>query len=227
MDERKSMLIVILIIVLVIMVVVIGYVYINNSNVQFKTIYLSNATTIEVPVSDESKFFSDDVGIKYYQDPKHGVSIISFNSQEEPSLAGASSAAAQFAAQKGSSTPTVEDGVPVYYNSQTGMYCIQIGNNTTHDNIMIVCKDKDMALKIYHSIKFAISSINKDTGSSAPTPSNTSQTDNHSDDYYYDDYDYDDYDDYDYVSSSDSGGSGSGGSGSGHSSSPNVETTTG
>lgn len=224
MERSKKIIIVLLLIVLAILLFIVANAYFNQ-NVEYQSIYLSNATTIDVPVSDEAEFVSDDLGIKYYQDPKYDVSIISWNSQEELSIRGAADVAAQFEKQKGGNTPTIEDGVPIYYNSESGMYCIEAGNDTTHDNILIMCKDKDMALKIYHSIKFGISSINKDAGGSSINPPqlNTSETDDESDDSYYDDYD----------SYDDSGGSSNNrpktnpSTPSTDDSSPDVETTTG
>lgn len=201
MDKNKKIIIALLLVILAILLAFVAYGFITNSNVQFRSIYVSNATTIDVPASDEAQFVSDDLGIKYYQDPKYDVSIISWNSQEELSITGAVDVATQFEMQKGGSTPTIENGVPVYYNSATGMYCIETGNDTTHDNILIMCKDKDMALKIYYSIKYGVSSINKDNGAMTPTPVNTTNISDDESGYSYDDYDYDYgyyYDDYDY-----------------------------
>ena len=221
-DRNKKIIIVILLIILVILVLFVGYAWLNK-NVEYRTIYLSNATTIEVPASDEANFVEDDLGIKYYQDPKYDVSIISWNSQEELSITGAVDVSAQFEKQKGGNTPTVEDGVPIYYNPDTGMFCIETGNDTTHDNILIMCKDKDIALKMYHSIKYGVSSINNDDGPTlTPTPTNTSQIDD-SEDLDYDDYDYNDYDYDDDHSNSNHNNN----PGTSDDSNPNVETTTG
>ena len=75
------------------------------------------------------------------------------------SITGAVDVTAQFEKQKGGNTPEIVDGVPVFYNKETGYYCIETGNDTTHDNILIMCKNKDIALKMYHSIKYGVSEV--------------------------------------------------------------------
>lgn len=173
--DNKHIIIIGLVAVLFIVGGFISYNLITGNNIEYQTIALSNATTIEVPVSDKASFFSDDLGIKYYQDEKHGVQVISWNSQEELSLTGAVDVAAQFEKQKGGSTPTMEDGVAVYQNKESGYYIIEAKNETTHDNVMIMAKDKNVALHMFKSIRFGVSDISKlaDVNISAPDAGNS------------------------------------------------------
>lgn len=44
------------------------------------------------------------------------------------------------------------DIIKVHYNGK--LFCIPLSNNTTHDNILIICKDKDMAVHMAQSVKY-------------------------------------------------------------------------
>ena len=143
----------------IILVGLVAYMVFNQPDVEYQTIAISNGTTIEVPVSNQANTFKDNLGIFYYQDPKYDVNITSWNSQEELSIMGAVDISSKIELQKGGATPSIENGVPIYYNKNTDSYCIEVGNNTTHDNILIVCKDKDTLIRIYSSIKFGVSDV--------------------------------------------------------------------
>ena len=157
--ELNKIIIALISVIIILLLCFIGFTLYNQYNIEYETIAISNATTIDVPVSNEAQLLKDDLGILYYQDNKYDVSIISWNSQEELSITGAVDVTAQFEKQKGGNTPEIVDGVPVFYNKETGYYCIETGNDTTHDNILIMCKNRDIALKIYHSIKYGVSDV--------------------------------------------------------------------
>lgn len=203
MDNRK-LIIIVLIAVIVVLGGLITYSLFTQNQVQYQTIAISNATTMEVPVSKNSTFFNDTLGIKYYQDDKSGVQVISWNGQEQASAKGAVNIASQFEKQKAGTTQSIEDGVPVYENKKLHCFIIEVKNATTNDNIIIVAKDKNVALHMLKSIKFGVSNITN----AAQVEPYTGSSGNPSEDadnntvfvfypwYVYDDSDYDAYDDY-------------------------------
>lgn len=212
MEKNKKIIIGILIAIIIILAAGIAFTA-YNFQIQYQTIAISNATTMEVPFSDNSKFFNDDLGIKYYLDAEHDVQEISWNSQEELSLAGGISVAAMFEKMKSTNISTMEDGVVFYENKELDCFVIVTGNDTTHDNILIMAKDKNIALHMYKSIKYGVSNISKSSllQPSAPPADDKNNTDDmvyplfgmDSYDYYENDHDYDfdgleDHDDYDY-----------------------------
>ena len=211
--NTKKLIIIALIAVIVVLGGLIAYTVFTQNQVEYQTIAISNATTMEVPVSENSTFFNDSLGIKYYQDEKSGVQVISWNGQEQSSTDGAQKIGTQFENQKVNTTQTFEDGVPVYENKKLGCFIIEVKNATTNDNIIIVAKDKDVALHMLKSIKFGVSNI---TNAAQVQPyTGSSGSGSHSGDdnntvvvfypWYIDDTDYDSYD-YSYDSGySDSG----------------------
>ncbi len=211
--DTKKLIIIALIAVIVVLGGLIAYTVFTQNQVEYQTIAISNATTMEVPVSENSTFFNDSLGIKYYQDEKSGAQVISWNGQEQASTDGAQKIGTQFEKQKANTTQTFEDGVPVYENKKLGCFIIEVKNATTNDNIIIVAKDKDVALHMLKSIKFGVSNITNAaqvqpyTGSSGGE--SHSGDDNNTVVVFYPWYiDNTDYDSYDY--SSDSGYSDSG-----------------
>lgn len=158
MDNRK-VIIIALIAVIVVLGGLIAYSLFTQNQVQYQTIAVSNATTMEVPVSKNLTFINDTLGIKYYQDDKSGVQVISWNGQEQASAKGSVNIASQFEKQKAGTTQSIINGVPVYENKKLGCFIIEVKNATTNDNIIIVAKDKNMALHMLKSIKFGVSNI--------------------------------------------------------------------
>lgn len=207
MDNRK-VIIIALIAVIVVLGGLIAYSLFTQNQVQYQTIAVSNATTMEVPVSKNSTFFNDALGIKYYQDDKSGVQVISWNGQEQASAKGAVNIASQFEKQKAGTTQSIENGVSVYENKKLRCFIIEVKNATTNDNIIIVAKDKNVALHMLKSIKFGVSNITNAVQVEPYAESGGNHLNDNNDTvfvfypwYIYDEGDYDAYDDY---SSSDS-----------------------
>lgn len=89
----------------------------------------------------------------------------------------------------------VENGTSVYYNQNTGTYTIFIGNDETHDNILITTHDKDLLLTIVNSVIYSnANKTNNTSNSDLSTPhtvnikKDTSSNDTSIDDDYYEDY---------------------------------------
>lgn len=154
MDNKKLIIIIALVAVIAILCFSIYMSLNSSSNVEYQTIKISNASTIQVPISNEAKSNVDNLGILYYEDPKHDLQVIAFNSETGSTLSGAVQMASLRDNLFSKGTPSVEDNVTVYFIKDTNEYVIFTGNDTTHDNVLIVCKDKDMALTVYKSIKF-------------------------------------------------------------------------
>ena len=152
----------IIIILLVIGVILLGIGILFTSGMlsqpqNMKTIALSSTCTAEVVESDTNMTLYADT-INLYNDTKNGIEIISYNSQDafgenNNALGGAVAFA------------TIRDGLTVGENLEiingfslykcNGYYSAKLADNTTHDNIVIVCKDLEMLKKIVSSVKFS------------------------------------------------------------------------
>lgn len=127
-----------------------------------------NGTSIEIPTNDV-KYLGDKEGVKFWN-WSNGV-LITYNSQEGSNAVELSGALGFYAIKelvRSGNSENIE-GFTVYQlngqqlsNSNVSVngdvfYCIHLVNETTHDNIIICCKDKDVALHMAKSIKYRIS----------------------------------------------------------------------
>lgn len=152
--------VIVLVAIIAILLVGIGLTFNNQKaeEIEYTDIYISNASTLTVPLSNESQNSTDGYGIKFYNDPKYNLNITSFNSEEEPALSGAVQMAAIRDNTQLGCKPVNVNGTTIYENSTTGVYSVFDGNDTTHDNFLIVSNDKNLVVQTYNSIKYATSS---------------------------------------------------------------------
>lgn len=225
MERERKFIIIALVAVILALLAGIGYMLFNN--VEYQTLALSNGTTIEAPKTDDASWTEQGYGIRLYASESKKTALTSFNSAENPNLAGAMGLAmARDAMMNGSSSSETYKGYDIRENTVNGThyYMVYISNNQTHDNIFIGSADLDILKHMIDSIKFGKpNEVVNATATSQPEVSsnaNTTNDDNKFSEedmrmaaelgYYtgysdgYDDsyYDYSDYDDYDYSDSS-------------------------
>ncbi|WP_407381024.1 hypothetical protein [Methanobrevibacter sp.] len=154
--EDKNLILITAIIVIAIAAVAVLLIATQNISAEeqsYTTMALSNTSIIEVPITTMAFKSSDDYGIRYYADGENNLNITSFNSQEGATLEGGAQMAAIRDAVQLESTPIVtDDNITVYQNPNTKVYSIFTGNDTTHDNILIVSSNLDSLLHAYRSI---------------------------------------------------------------------------
>lgn len=125
----------------------------------------SNGTSIEVP-ANQLNYLGDTDGVKYWN--WDDGALVTYNSQEGNNALELDGALGFYAikelVQKGNSENI--DGFTVYKldaneisnsvktNVKGDFYCIHLSNETTHDNIVICCKDKDVALHMAKSVQY-------------------------------------------------------------------------
>lgn len=232
MEMNKKIIIAILVVILAVLVLLIGFTLFNQSNVQYKTVHISNGTTIEVPSTDDATWTQDESGIKFYNCKSKKVVMNSFNSAEDLSLSGAFGyAAARDLLLSGATTVENYKNFEIKERTinDTHFYIVNIGNDETHDNIIIGSENLDILKHMLDSLVFGEpETADVDTGSTtsnnnvAPVTKNTTDKKKYTqedldraaaegymngyDDSYYDNY-YDDYyeDGANYEGSSSSG----------------------
>lgn len=180
---------IILILILIVCVVCAGIVASQTifSNTEYTTLRISDSCTVEVPVSDEAVNSTDNYGIFIYQDPKHDLNITSFNSQDGVTLSGAVQMASIRDNALLNNKQIIENGTTIYHNEKTGVYSIFIGNNQTHDNILIQCSDLDILMHVLHSVKYSNGeSFNNTSTNSASSSSDLSDSNSNSNSGQYD-----------------------------------------
>ena len=202
--DTKKIIIIALTIILVSIIAIGAYFYTSDTGLEYQTINLTSTCSIDIPVSDNitNKTYADNIMI--LNDTQNDVLIASYNSADG-SLSSLITDATQLAALRDSYKINSEQltiaNETVWFNEATGYYMAFLGNDTTHDNILIVTKDNETLEHMIKSVKYSLgdSSDVKQASSSSVVTSNDdnekSDEDLEFDDVYYDDsYDYDDSD---------------------------------
>lgn len=165
--EKNKKIIIIGIIILIIAAVAI---FLVLTSVNYERIYITpNGTSIEVP-ANETKFNGKIEGAKLWN-WNNGV-LITYNSYEDNNLIKVTELAFNALNQiiKNGEKQEIdgytcyiinaEDLVEVHIfdvikvNYKGKFYCIPLSNETTHDNLIICCNDKDMAIHMAKSIEY-------------------------------------------------------------------------
>ena len=133
----------------------------THSDADMTLIAIGNGTTVSVPVSNLSDIENSENSVLHYTDPQYNVNITCWNSEEQQAIGKESDIQNEISQLKGSEEPTDEEGVMVYHNKDTDTYCAETSSNDTHDNLVISCKDKNLLVKIYATVKFGVSDFSK------------------------------------------------------------------
>ena len=225
MEKNQKIIIIALVAVIIALGAGIGYALLNN--VEYQTLALSNGTTIDAPKADDASWKEQSYGIRMYTSASKKTALTSFNSAENPNLAGAVGLAmARDALMNGSASVEKYKNYDLRENTVNGThyYMVYISNNQTHDNVFIASENMDILKHMVDSLKFGNpKEVVNATAASQPTVSNNANTTNNSNKYseedmmraaefgyltgYYDGYDnsyyyYDDSGDYDYSDDS-------------------------
>ncbi|MDD5960232.1 MAG: hypothetical protein PUC09_06250 [Methanobrevibacter wolinii] len=226
--NKKLLTTIIIIIIIAAVSGVTAFVYFSNPNVQYNNIKMSESCSMDIPVSNKLTNTTIGDNISVINDTQHDLIIMYYNSNSD-NLSSDLSDGVKLASTRDSYKIGAEqqtlNNQSVWYNKDTKYYMAFLGNDTTHDNILIVTKNKDILTHIMTSIHYfqvntTVSTDSVSTTTSSPKTSHKNKTNktkeanttvNFYEFNYYDDSNYD----YDSASgSASSSGSGSSSSGS-------------
>lgn len=164
MDNKK------IIIIGIIILIIAGIILIMLTSVHYEKIDITpNGTTIEVP-ANQTKYNGDVQSAKIWN-WNNGI-LVTYNNHEDKNLIKVSELGYNTLNNvvKNGEKQNIDgltcyvinadqlleihifDIIKVNYNGK--FYCIPLSNETTHDNIMICCNDKDMAVHMAKSVKY-------------------------------------------------------------------------
>ncbi len=165
MDNKK-----IIIIGIILLIIVAGVIFVMLTSVNYERIDITpNGTTIEVP-ANQTKYDGDVEGAKIWN-WNNGI-LVTYNNHEDPNFIKVTDLGFTALNEliKNGEKQNI-DGVTCYvinadelleihifdiikvnYNGK--FYCIPLTNETTHDNILICCNDKDMAVHMAKSVEY-------------------------------------------------------------------------
>ena len=159
-----------IIIGIILLIIVAGIIFVMLTTVDYERIEITpNGTSIEVP-ANQTKYKGDYEGAKIWN-WNNGI-LITYNSHADENLIKVTELGfngVNEIIKKGEEQNIdgytcyvinaddllqirIFDIIKVNYNGK--FYCIPLSNETTHDNILICCKDKDMAVHMAQSVQY-------------------------------------------------------------------------
>ena len=160
----------IIIIGIIILIIAAGVIFVMLTSVNYERIDITpNGTSIEVP-ANQTKFNGNVEGTKIWNWDK-GI-LVTYNSYEDKNLIKVSELGFNTLNEliKNGEKQNIDgftcyvinadelleihifDIIKVNYNGK--FYCIPLANETTHDNILICCNDKDIAVHMAQSVRY-------------------------------------------------------------------------
>ena len=165
MDNKK-----IIIIGIIILIIALGILFVVLTSVNYERIEITpNGTSLEVP-ENQTKYNGDIDSVKIWN-WNNGI-LLTYNSQESNNIIKVSELGFNtvndiikngekqnfdgFTGYVINADDLLEihifDIIKINYNGK--FYCIPLSNQTTHDNILICCNNKDMAVHIAQSVQY-------------------------------------------------------------------------
>ena len=165
MDNKK-----IIIIGIIILIIAAGIILVMLSSVNYERIDITpNGTSIEVP-SNQTEYGGNIEGAKIWN-WNNGI-LVTYNNHEDPNFLQVTKLGFDALNEliKNGEKQNIDgvtcyvinadelleihifDVIKVNYNGK--FYCVSLANETTHDNIIICCKDKDMAVHMVKSVEY-------------------------------------------------------------------------
>lgn len=183
--ETKQLIIIGVLVVIICVLVGALFGTLTNSVNYERIEIVPNGTSIEVPTND-AKYLGDKEGVKFWN--WSNGALVTYNSQEGSNAFELSGALGFFAIKELVRSGASEniDGFTVYQlNGQQLVntnvsakgdvfYCIHLVNETTHDNIVICCEDKDIALHMAKSIEYKIPNSSNNATANTTSSGNSS-----------------------------------------------------
>ena len=159
MDLRR-----LLVVLLVIAVVLVSSFFLLNydETIKYNRVSLTNTSSIEMPITDQSTTAVVNNGIFLINDTQHDLTVMYFNSAQGNQVAAVELEYIRNDFVANSVQETLGNHT-IWHNEENGTYMAFIGNHVTHDNILIICKDPEMLEHMMDSARYEY--FNEDTNS--------------------------------------------------------------
>ena len=144
-----------LLVFLVIAVVLTSSFFLLNyeETIKYNRVSLTNSSSIDMPISDQSTNAVIKNGIYLINDTQHDLTVMYFNSAQGNQVAAVELEYIRNDFIANSVQETLGDQT-IWHNEENGTFMAFIGNHVTHDNILIICKDPEMLEHMIGSVKY-------------------------------------------------------------------------
>ena len=145
MDNKKLSIIAIIILIIIASVILVMITWVNYERIDITP----NGTTIEVP-ANQTKYDGKVQGTKIWH-WNNGI-LVTYNNHEDKDIIKVSELG--FNVLNKVITSGEKQNIDGYTCYVINAYCIPLSNETTHDNIIICCNDKNMAVHMAKSVEY-------------------------------------------------------------------------
>lgn len=125
-------------------------------HVSYERINLTQSCTAEVPVTDKSSEYVDNLGIEYYSDYEHGLNITSFNNENNITASQGALKMERLKLNTLGHQKTNESGVICYRNDNLDNYGIFVDDERSHNQILIISSKPDTLVRVYKSLQASV-----------------------------------------------------------------------
>lgn len=173
MEQKKIIIILALVAVLIAICSLITYALVINQTEYTTMTIAESGTTIEVPDDMKLKSTNGDSGITVLENDN--TIIVLFNSKDKGvgQIIGFSDIKNPIFGNEYQGDTTLKDPTVAGCHLNGECRAAYIGNNETHDNILIISKNKDIVTHILNSIKWSLDTADNNTDDSDDSGSNS------------------------------------------------------
>lgn len=125
-------------------------------HISYERINLTQSCTAEVPVTDKSSEYVDNLGIEYYSDYEHGLNITSFNTENNITLSQGNLKMERIKLNALGNQKVNESGVIMYRNDYLDNYGIFVDDKRSHNQILITSTSSEVLAKVYKSLQASV-----------------------------------------------------------------------
>ena len=122
----------------------------------YERINLTQSCTAEVPVTDKSSDYVDNLGIEYYSDYEHNLNITSFNTENNITFSQGNLKMERIKLNALGHQKVNESGVILYRNDDLDNYGIFVDDKRSHNQILITSTNSDILIRVYKSLQASV-----------------------------------------------------------------------
>lgn len=125
-------------------------------HLSYERINLTQSCTAEVPVTDKSSDYVDNLGIEYYSDYEHNLNITSFNTENNITFSQGNLKMERIKLNALGHQKVNESGVILYRNDDLDNYGIFVDDKRSHNQILITSTNSDILIRVYKSLQASV-----------------------------------------------------------------------
>lgn len=155
--DRKDIIIIILAIIIIVLLAAFAYNHVQENQMLYHRVNITDTFSVDVPVSQNVVKTELSEHMHIVNDSDNNITITSFNLGNETTLGliedGYQYITSQESYKMGAEQITLSNHT-VWYNRKEGNYIAFFSNETTNDNVIIVCKDNETMSRMISTVQY-------------------------------------------------------------------------